>query len=233
MGVVMIIQYFVPALDLLYDTIRYWLLVVAGFVLCLGIYSLVRVHIIKIRRKASGWGYSYVTIAGLTWMTLIGFISGKEEGTLFMNTFFLIQVPIQSTMFALLAFFIASAAFRAFRMKNLEAGLLLLAAIIVMIGQVPAGVYLFDKLLLPFLINIVNFFLLILNFIVLLFVRDFGIYGIDPYSLSIADFKEWILNVPNLAAKRGIVIGVALGMLSTALKIILGIERSYLSGGGK
>jgi len=193
MGIVMIIQYFVPAMDLLYDTIRYWLLVVAGFALCLGIYSLVRVHIIKIRRKTSGWGYSYVTITGLAWMTAVGFIWGKEKGTLFQHTFFLIQVPIQSTMFALLAFFIASAAFRAFRMKNLEAALLLIAAIVVMIGQVPVGA---------------------------------------SYIPGVAWLKEWILNFPNLAAKRGIVIGVGLGMLSTALKIILGIERSYLSGGG-
>ena len=194
MGVVMIIQYFVPAMESFYNIVVHWLLVVAGFALCLGVYSLVRVHVLKIRRKAPGFGYSYITIIGLTWMTLVGFILGNEKGTLFHDTFFLLQVPIQSTMFALLAFFIASAAFRAFRMKNLEAGLLLLAAIIVMIGQVPVGA---------------------------------------TYIPGIAWLKEWILNFPNLAAKRGIVIGVGLGMLSTALKIILGIERSYLSGGGK
>ena len=39
---------------------------------------------------------------------------------------------------------------------------------------------------------------------------------------------DWIINVPNLAAKRAIVIGVGLGMVATALKVVMGIERTYL-----
>jgi hypothetical protein len=100
-------------------------------------------------------------------------------------------------MFALLAFFIASAAFRAFRVRTVEAGWLAAAALIVMIGRVPIG----DMLT-----------------------------GFLPPALQLSSLQDWIMEVPQNAAKRAILMGAALGIMATGLRVILGIERSYLSG---
>ena len=62
-----------------------------------------------------------------------------REGRVFVWIYDHVFDPCNSTMFALLAFFVASAAFRAFRARNAEAALLLGAAILVMLGRAPLG----------------------------------------------------------------------------------------------
>ncbi|MBM3213777.1 hypothetical protein FJZ36_02530 [Candidatus Poribacteria bacterium] len=110
-------------------------------------------------------------------------------------------VPLDSTMFSILAFFIASAAFRAFRARNLEATLLLLSACIIILGLTTPFIYVWGKVL-PMI----------------------------PEAPTAA--KDWILEVPNLAMRRAIMLGVGLGSVAQAFRIIFGIERTYLGGGG-
>lgn len=50
---------------------------------------------------------------------------------------------------------------------------------------------------------------------------------ISPY---IPESADWVLTVPALAAKRAILIGIGLGMIATSLKVIVGVERTYLGG---
>lgn len=109
--------------------------------------------------------------------------------------------PLTSTMFALLAFYVASAAFRAFRAKNLEAILLLGTAFIILIAQTPIGAWLTSGI---------------------------------PDSLSALqadELKRYIMSLFNTAGNRAIMIGIALGTAATSLKILLGVDRSYLGSG--
>ena len=55
-------------------------------------------------------------------------------------------VSLGSAMFSLLGVYIAAAAFRAFRVKTLESSLMMVAAVIVMLGQIPFYVYIYDDL---------------------------------------------------------------------------------------
>jgi uncharacterized membrane protein YoaK (UPF0700 family) len=177
--------------------------VLSAFAVVLALGSLVRVHSDKIRRKRRNWQYSWLLLIAFAVSAIIGLFGGvAADGilptaigsfsydiqTLYEN----IVIPLASSMFALLAFFMASAAYRAFRVRSMEATLLLTAAFIVMIGVLPIG------------------------------------YSISKY---LPAFVQWILNVPNVAGQRGIVLGIALGVVATSLKIILGIERAWLGGG--
>ncbi len=72
-------------------------------------------------------------------MLAAGFIGGRGRESLFQQLFNAVLLPVQATMFALLAFYLASASFRAFRTRSLDATVLLVSAVIVMIGRLDDG----------------------------------------------------------------------------------------------
>lgn len=68
----------------------------------------------------------------------------KRSFELIFNGFF---APLGSAMFSLLAFYIAAAAYRSFRIRSFEAFLMMTAAIVVMLGQIPHGpLYIYEGL---------------------------------------------------------------------------------------
>jgi len=205
-GLFLTVQFFVPheVFKVGFEELLAWARIVAAFALVLGLGSLLRTHADKIRRRRQDWPYSVVTIVSFFAMSIIGLVWGHERGTAFDWVFQNVEVPLDATMFSLLAFFVASAAFRTFRARSTEATLLLVAAVVVMLGRVPSSIT--------------------------------AVLGQGHLSERITfvmpDISEWIMNVPTVAGSRGIIFGAALGAIATALRIIVGIERSHLGGSG-
>lgn len=185
-----------------------WFDIIAVFAFILGGGNLLRIHIDRMTRKHKDSFFSLVTIVAFIVTLFVGlFKFGGDpglkgnyiaDGTWFKFIYDAFFVPLGATMFSLLAFFVASASYRAFRAKTREATILLLAAFIILVGRTPAGDYLTGWL--PEKLQF----------------------------LHIPNLSNWILSVPNLAGQRAIMIGIALGIIATSLKLILGIERGYL-----
>ena len=156
--------------------------------------------------------------------------------------FFKIFTPLSATMFALLAFLVASASYRAFRIRNFEATLLLVAGIIIMLGRVPIGskisswfvLYVFT-LLLGVIVNtwkknrILTFSTVGLGLVLVTIAGISMGWPIDkPAFAYLPTLQDWIYLVPNIAGARAIMIGIGLGVFATSIRYILGIERSYI-----
>jgi hypothetical protein len=187
-----------PASDLM--------LVLAGFALGLGTVNLFIVHGRNVRKRARAWHNSAMFfvafLAMLTFAFLQHYLGGPEEseGTL-RNAYDLLfngmLQPLGATMFSVLAFFIVSASYRAFRIKSAEATLMMAAAFVVMLGQVPIGFWLTQ------------------------WIPHTGILA----SLRFENLSYWILTIPNMAAQRGIDFGIGVGFLAMALRIWLSLEK--------
>lgn len=212
-GTLLIVAVFIPPIENIEKTFTLFFDIIAVFAFFLGGGNLIRVHIKKLRTKKKDWIYSIVTLGGFIMMLAAGLLKlGNEggiaatvtaEGSWFQEIFNYVINPLQSTMYALLAFFVASASYRAFRAKNKEATILLVAAFIILLGRTPFGMMLTGWI--P---------------------ESFSIFQIPNLAI-------WIMNSANLAGQRAIMIGIGLGVVSMSLRLILGVERTYLGEEGK
>jgi hypothetical protein len=119
-------------------------IIVAAFALFLGLLNVLRVHARKIRDRQPGRMYSFVLILSMLIVLVVGLPplpnqpSGPAHPTL-QWIFDNIQAPIQASFSALIVFFMVTAAYRLFRLRNLESVLMLAVAVVVLIGQVSVG----------------------------------------------------------------------------------------------
>lgn len=121
-----------------------WTAIIAAFALFLGFFNIISVHTYRIRLQESGTIYSVVLLVSLAATLIIGLVGGLgSTGSRFIFDYVL--QPLEATIFSLLALFIATAAFRAFRVRSMETFFFVLFAVIVLLGQVPLGIYLWSE----------------------------------------------------------------------------------------
>ncbi len=213
-GVLLIMSYFIPhePFATMEQRIPDFFNIIAAFAFVLGGGNLLKIHLNRISRRDHEWLYSVVTVLGFLVMLVVGLLKtgsggdwtlALEDSRLWYDWLYqAVFTPCQATMFSLLAFFVASASYRAFRAKTPEATVLLIAAFVILIGRTPVGEWLTFWMPAP----------------------------LSDY-FHIPNLSAWIMSVPNLAGQRTIQIGIALGIISNSLRLILGIERSHLGGG--
>lgn len=195
------------------------------FLLGLGIYSLLRIHAGKLMKMQKDWVFSLILLIAMFSMVFFGyadFIQKHREGGELLNfpenwgfvqyakdlLFDGLLQQMDAAMFSLIAFFILSAAYRAFRIRSIESTILLAAALIMMLSLMGGLEYIWSQG--------VN-----------------KITGDDPGSF-LNNFKlkamaDWISSNVQTPSLRAIDFGIGVGALAMGLRLWLSLERGGMS----
>lgn len=188
-GVVVLLGQFISndTLDQIVGALVAWGAITAAFALLLGLANLVLFHTKRIVQRDAQTPFSIlIIISALVVFLLVLPSGGTGPASLWVMRY--IYQPLEASFLALLVFFIATAVYRALRVRTWEMALFAISAVLVLIGSAP-----FMQVLSPVFPAV----------------------------------REWIVNVPALAGSRGILLGVALGIIATGLRLLTGIDRPY------
>jgi len=142
-ALIQVIPYYfnIPFIDSVSATTRDGVLLIVNMAVFVGVLSISQVHGRRISRRSERWGYSVVLIAFMVIMAITGLplesIGLGLDNSIYDFLFTNVQTPLGATMYSILAFFITSAAYRAFRARNIEAALILISGTIVVMSNAP------------------------------------------------------------------------------------------------
>jgi len=131
----------IPAIDSASQTARDGVLLIGRVAVFVGVISLSQVHGRRISRRTERWEYSVALMVAMFIMVLTGLpfesIGLGLDNSIYDFFFINVLTPLGGTMYSILAFFITSAAYRAFRARNIEAALILISGTIVVMSNAP------------------------------------------------------------------------------------------------
>ncbi|HHW18464.1 MAG TPA: hypothetical protein GXX30_06140 [Firmicutes bacterium] len=141
-GILILFEYFLkglwPGVAPAAQTVQNWGTIISAFAMGLAAANLVVIHSRRIKQRHPDAWMSFLLFAGMVLMVISG-LSGKGGERLYKFLFDGLYLPLGTAMFSIMVFFIASAARRAFRARNIDGVLLLVSGLIVMMGNAPVG----------------------------------------------------------------------------------------------
>lgn len=126
------------------ETIRTWAVIIYNISLFLGAVRLIMSHSVRIQQKRRDWQFSGLLLGIFAIMLLTG-VAGyiatgvQTDNGIYNWMFNYIYTPLGATLYPITGFYIFSAAYRAFRARNIDAALMLIAGCLVMLKNAPVG----------------------------------------------------------------------------------------------
>ncbi len=189
-GLIVLMGYFVPGLAPIRSAILGVGVILAGVATLVGVLNLMGVHWRKMTSSTNRDIYSPFLILAFLITLAAGFIMGGPSNPGFQRVITDIQIPIETSLMAILAFSLAYASLRLLqRRKGMMSIVFVISAVVFLI--IGSG-FLPDSQNIPFIGALVSF-----------------------------------LNQLPMAGSRGILFGIALGGLTTGLRILIGADRPY------
>lgn len=187
--------------------------ILMGFMLGLGVFSILRVHVGRVLKRQRDWQFSIVLLVCIVFMATFGywdwnlrkiqpngFQLATRDHWSFVNyaydfLFDGLYQQMDAAMFSIIAFFILSAAFRAFRVRSIEATILLGTALIVILS-------------------------------LMAFVEHAWAGAVGMHSqFTLTEIYKWIQNSLQSPALRAIDFGMGIGALAMGLRLWLSLEK--------
>lgn len=143
--VIMLVEYFFfPESQTWAETVRTWAVIVYNISLGLGMVRLLMSHSMSVQQRRTNWQFSGVLIVAFAIMAITGFAGYATTGQQTSNTIYnwlfnYVYTPLGATLYPITGFYIFSAAYRAFRARNVDAALMLIAGCFVILSNAPVG----------------------------------------------------------------------------------------------
>jgi len=172
-----------------------------------GAVNLVSHHLGHMARNRKGWANSLALLVSIVVMFGYQVLSFHYPHSMNITTvqhflFQYVYLAMDATTFSLLGFYMASAAYRAFRLKSREAALMMTVSLLVMLGQIPLGQRLTSG-----------------------WASDQPTWHAILDALKVEHVRMWIMSVWNVAAQRGIAFAALAGGIAFSLRIWFSLER--------